>query len=45
LKAKLASVSVWVLAVDDAQMVVDCDASDSGLEAVLSQIIGGEENQ
>jgi hypothetical protein len=43
LKAKLVSAPVLALPVDDAQMVVDCDASDSGLGAVLSQIINGEE--
>jgi hypothetical protein len=43
LKTRLATAPVLALPVDDAQIIVDCDASDSGLGTVLSQRIDGEE--
>ena len=43
LKTKLASAPVLALPCDDAQTVLDVDASDSGLGAVLSNVINGEE--
>ena len=43
LKRKLSTAPVLALPVDDAQTIIDCDASDTGLGAVLSQLIDGEE--
>ena len=43
LKTKLANAPVLSLPRDDADLVVDCDASDTGLGAVLSIMIDGEE--
>jgi len=43
LKTKLTNAPVLALPVDDATTMVYCDASDTGLGAVLSMIIDGEE--
>jgi len=43
LKQRLASAPVLALPIDDAPTIIDCDASDTGLGAVLSQVIDGEE--
>jgi len=43
LKTRLATAPVLALPVDDATTIVDCDASDTGLGAVLSMVINGEE--
>jgi len=43
LKNKLATAPVLALPCDDAQTILDVDASDTGLGAVLSHVINGEE--
>ena len=43
LKRKLSTAPVLSLFRDDAPVILDCDASDSGVGAVCSQIINGEE--
>jgi transposase InsO family protein len=43
LKIRLASAPVLALPIDNAQIIVDCDDSDTGLGAVLSMIIEDEE--
>ena len=43
LKSKLATAPVLALPCDEAQTILDVDASDSGLGAVLSHVIDGEE--
>lgn len=43
LKTKLATAPVLALPCDDAHTILDVDASDTGLGAVLSNIINGEE--